>query len=300
MFRFKPTEKVALEDEMSISDSKLIDANFKSNIRSNAATLSYSLNERFSIFGGFTYSSFFAAGNITSITATNLGTTNGGQRGDVLIGYFNPLLESYDGPDYSNELYFMITNGLSDRAGSGAQCRQRITLNFHFKESGIKSVQRLSRTSGKVEEVAVTAIEKDPGRYLLSRSRGPELVQESDIFEFTLDSEPVVPPKVRLYSERVIHGCIYQARPDVMAVVHHHAAAVMPFAQPVFQNSDNAAAGHVIDLLSSPADINAFMWNDVGMPDSCFTQWDTDRTRHAGPCTASSCASPPAIRSAPA
>ena len=64
VFRFKPTEKVSLEDEMSLSDSKLIDANFKSNIRSNAATLSYSLNERFSIFGGFTYSSFFAAGNI--------------------------------------------------------------------------------------------------------------------------------------------------------------------------------------------------------------------------------------------
>jgi HCOMODA/2-hydroxy-3-carboxy-muconic semialdehyde decarboxylase len=29
--------------------------------------------------------------------------------------------------------------------------------------------------------------------------------------------------------ERVIHGCIYQARPDVMAVCHHHAPAVMPY-----------------------------------------------------------------------
>ena len=34
----------------------------------------------------------------------------------------------------------------------------------------------------------------DPGRYLLSRSRGPELVQPDDILEFTLNSEPVVPP----------------------------------------------------------------------------------------------------------
>src|SRR5262249_22101348 len=33
----------------------------------------------------------------------------------------------------------------------------------------------------------------------------------------------------RLFAERVIHGCIYQARPDVMAVCHHHAAAVLPF-----------------------------------------------------------------------
>jgi len=69
----------------------------------------------------------------------------------------------------------------------------------------------------------------DPGRYLLSRSRGPELVEPDDILEFTLDSAPVVPPTRRLYSERVIHGCIYQARPDVHAVVHHHAPSVMPF-----------------------------------------------------------------------
>src|SRR5215471_20377530 len=69
----------------------------------------------------------------------------------------------------------------------------------------------------------------DPGRYLLSRSRGPELVQADDILEFTLDSEPVVPPTRRLYSERVIHGCIYQMRPDVHAVVHHHAPSIMPF-----------------------------------------------------------------------
>ncbi len=70
----------------------------------------------------------------------------------------------------------------------------------------------------------------DPGRYLLSRSRSPLLIEPDDILEYTLDSEPVRPPKVQLYAERVIHGCIYQARPDVMAVCHHHAPAVMPFA----------------------------------------------------------------------
>jgi ribulose-5-phosphate 4-epimerase/fuculose-1-phosphate aldolase len=36
-------------------------------------------------------------------------------------------------------------------------------------------------------------------------------------------------PAVSLFAERVIHGCIYQARPDVMAVCHHHAPAVLPF-----------------------------------------------------------------------
>jgi HCOMODA/2-hydroxy-3-carboxy-muconic semialdehyde decarboxylase len=69
----------------------------------------------------------------------------------------------------------------------------------------------------------------DPGRYLMSRSRGPELVQPEDILEFTLDSQPVKPPTARLYGERVIHGEIYQARPEVNAVCHHHAPSILPF-----------------------------------------------------------------------
>jgi ribulose-5-phosphate 4-epimerase/fuculose-1-phosphate aldolase len=69
----------------------------------------------------------------------------------------------------------------------------------------------------------------DPGRYLLSRSRSPGLIEAGDVLEYTLDSVPVKEPTVSLYAERVIHGCIYQARPDVMAVCHHHAPAVMPF-----------------------------------------------------------------------
>jgi ribulose-5-phosphate 4-epimerase/fuculose-1-phosphate aldolase len=69
----------------------------------------------------------------------------------------------------------------------------------------------------------------DPNRFLLSRSRSPQLIEPGDILEFSLDANPVHPPTERLFAERVIHGCIYQARPDVMAVCHHHAAAVMPF-----------------------------------------------------------------------
>ena len=69
----------------------------------------------------------------------------------------------------------------------------------------------------------------DSGRYLLARSRSPLLVEADDILEYTLDSEPVKPAEMALYAERVIHGCIYQARSDVMAICHHHAPAVLPF-----------------------------------------------------------------------
>jgi len=69
----------------------------------------------------------------------------------------------------------------------------------------------------------------DPKRYLLSRSRAPELVEPGDVLEYDLDSNVVTPTNQKLYAERVIHGEIYKARPDVMAVVHHHAPAMMPF-----------------------------------------------------------------------
>jgi HCOMODA/2-hydroxy-3-carboxy-muconic semialdehyde decarboxylase len=69
----------------------------------------------------------------------------------------------------------------------------------------------------------------DPGRFLLARSRSPQLVEPTDVLEYTLDCTPVKPTSERLFAERVIHGCIYEARPDVTAVCHHHAAAVMPF-----------------------------------------------------------------------
>jgi HCOMODA/2-hydroxy-3-carboxy-muconic semialdehyde decarboxylase len=98
----------------------------------------------------------------------------------------------------------------------------------------------------------------DPGRYLLSRSRSPALIEPDDVVEFTLDSEPVKPPTAANYAERVIHGCIYQARPDVTAVVHHHAPAVLPFCiagvpiAPVFHLG--AAAGEVVPFWNQHAE----------------------------------------------
>ena len=70
----------------------------------------------------------------------------------------------------------------------------------------------------------------DPNRYLLSRSMAPALVTAADIMEFDLDSAPVDPQGRTPYLERFIHGEIYRARPDVMAVVHSHSPAVIPFA----------------------------------------------------------------------
>ena len=67
-----------------------------------------------------------------------------------------------------------------------------------------------------------------PDHYLLSRSLSPEFVTRSDIIEFKLDGTPVNDDRPA-YLERFIHGAIYEARPEVNAVIHSHAEDLLPF-----------------------------------------------------------------------
>jgi ribulose-5-phosphate 4-epimerase/fuculose-1-phosphate aldolase len=69
--------------------------------------------------------------------------------------------------------------------------------------------------------------DKNPERYLISRSLAPALVTASDILEYDLDSRPVNAQGLNTYSEVFIHGEIYKVRPDVNAVVHSHAPSVI-------------------------------------------------------------------------
>ena len=71
--------------------------------------------------------------------------------------------------------------------------------------------------------------DRDPGRFLMSRSIAPELVTAADVLEYGLDSEPVAAAGRTSYLERFIHGEIYRARPDVRAIVHSHSPSVIPF-----------------------------------------------------------------------
>ena len=66
-------------------------------------------------------------------------------------------------------------------------------------------------------------------RYFLARAGAPALVTANDIVEYDLDSNPASGSGAG-YMERFIHGEIYKARPDVMAVVHCHCLDVIPFA----------------------------------------------------------------------
>ena len=68
----------------------------------------------------------------------------------------------------------------------------------------------------------------NPSHYFLSRSLAPGLVTAAEIIEYDLDSNSIGDTRAG-YRERFIHGEIYKARPDVMAIVHDHSPAVIPF-----------------------------------------------------------------------
>ena len=68
-----------------------------------------------------------------------------------------------------------------------------------------------------------------PDRFFLSCSRAPERVKRDDIIEFNLECEAIDAKGKNLYTERPIHGGAYQARPDVMSVIHNHSPGVIPY-----------------------------------------------------------------------
>ncbi|HLG69962.1 MAG TPA: class II aldolase/adducin family protein [Chloroflexota bacterium] len=91
-----------------------------------------------------------------------------------------------------------------------------------------------------------------PDRYILSRARSPELVEDADLYEFSLDGTPLQEMASPAYIERYIHGAVYEARPEVMAVCHNHLISILPFSistgtrlRPVIHSARALARGEV-------------------------------------------------------
>ncbi len=72
-------------------------------------------------------------------------------------------------------------------------------------------------------------VSTDPGLYLIGDRTPPGNMRAENVFPWTLDDEPAGHTHPT-YTERFIHGRIYQARPDVGGVVHCHAPELLPYA----------------------------------------------------------------------
>ena len=102
-------------------------------------------------------------------------------------------------------------------------------LDFILEE--LVTANRILANEGIVDSFGhVSARHPDkPKHYLLSRARAPERIERDDIVEYTLAGEAIDKSAPAPYLERFIHGAIYEARPDVHAIVHNHSPSVIPF-----------------------------------------------------------------------
>lgn len=74
---------------------------------------------------------------------------NNGLLGDAILAWFTPLDENLDGTNYSNEIYMMVVNGLTDPTGTAADCQQQVRLNF-LNTTATSSVLLLDPSTGQV------------------------------------------------------------------------------------------------------------------------------------------------------
>ncbi|AMN39479.1 class II aldolase/adducin family protein [Rhodoplanes sp. Z2-YC6860] len=66
-------------------------------------------------------------------------------------------------------------------------------------------------------------------RFLMSRSLAPQMITADDIMEFDLDCNAIDPRGRNGFIERYLHGEIFKARPDVMAIAHSHSPSTIAF-----------------------------------------------------------------------
>ncbi|MCC7350430.1 MAG: hypothetical protein IT446_07665 [Phycisphaerales bacterium] len=125
---------------------------------------------------------------LTGISVDNLGSKNNGLDGDILIGQFKLLAEQFDGDQYSDQLYFMITNGLTDSTGDSIATRQRVRLTFNFGSSGINSLQLLNRDTGLVDNIPL--VSTGGSQYYLDWTLNGG---EGDLFKYNTGALFVVP-----------------------------------------------------------------------------------------------------------
>jgi hypothetical protein len=123
---------------------------------------------------------------LRSWSVTNkAGIKNNGQPGHVILSWFKPLDESFDGPSYTNEVYLMVVNALTDPAGAAADCLQEIKLNFDFTNA-LTSVETLDSATGQLQTNTLPVLSNTVRQLILNLNGG-----DAALFKFS-DGAPFV------------------------------------------------------------------------------------------------------------
>jgi hypothetical protein len=136
---------------------------------------------------------YFVGWTVTNTGNSATGTkVNGGNPGNAIISWFNPLDESLDGPAHSNEIYMMLVNQLTDPAGSAADCTQAFTLDFKGipdgdpLTAGNQGIQLLDPETGLLSTPTLTSLGSSKYRLSLTLPGG-----DAVLFKFN-DGAPFV------------------------------------------------------------------------------------------------------------
>ncbi|MFB3921723.1 MAG: hypothetical protein ACE145_08375 [Terriglobia bacterium] len=70
VFRYKLTDKISIEDNLVLRNRKFLETDFRNNLHLNAFNIAYDMNERFGVYGGFSYDSWFATASVEFIRGT--------------------------------------------------------------------------------------------------------------------------------------------------------------------------------------------------------------------------------------
>ncbi|HXW25598.1 MAG TPA: class II aldolase/adducin family protein [Xanthobacteraceae bacterium] len=103
--------------------------------------------------------------------------------------------------------------------------------DFDFALEELVTANRILAHEGVVDGFGHVTVRhpQRPDRFLMSRARAPDCVEVEDLMEFALDGTAIDPKGRKPYLERFIHGAVYEARPEIMSVVHNHSPSTIPF-----------------------------------------------------------------------
>jgi ribulose-5-phosphate 4-epimerase/fuculose-1-phosphate aldolase len=90
---------------------------------------------------------------------------------------------------------------------------------------------------------------RDGEHFLIARNLAPARVGTADVMRVAFDGTVSADDARKPYLERFIHGAIYAARPDVGAIVHSHAASVIPFS--IARGASLCAVSHMGGFLGA-------------------------------------------------
>lgn len=175
VFRVQPTSKLSIEDSLFIRNRNLLDPScetvfvsncFENNSRTNATNVSYSFNDKFALFGGFSYDSYVASDSVSF----GRGATPFDQSwrdqfiNRVWQGGLSVKAPKYVGANFSGN--FVRTTGFSQISSeppkSGPLIWPMITGTFWFEFPKAGRLSLDLQRSYYADEITQTSIIPDP------------------------------------------------------------------------------------------------------------------------------------------